>query len=217
MRTRRLIVMWIFAVATHVPQTPQHVNPLESKLVTGSQTTTSVNHISSLLRLARVWGGIESYGTDCAPPAEYRIPPIEGTLQDGLVQLKSQDNSLIWKIQGDGILISRHPQLTSILDTKLSEFSFYGSDAPDKTTDRLLNLPVVKDQIARLKLTLRPPELGFAQLPVNAGPQKQISLKSLTLRQALNAIAGADHPRVWLYEQSTCAGQTTILVQWLVK
>ena len=216
MRPFRLIAIWA-VVATSASQSPQPASPLERELAIDSQITTSVNHISAMLRKAGVWGGIESYDTDCRPASEYRIPSLDGTLQNGLVQLKSQDSSLSWKVKGEGVLISQHAQLTSLLDTKVPELTFHGSDAADKSTDKLLNLPTIRDQMTKLKLTLRSPELGFAQLPAHPGSEEPITLKNITLREALNAIAKADHPRVWLFEQSACTGQTTILVQWLVK
>lgn len=217
MRPIRQAAISALVIAISASQAPQLASPLEKRLAIDSQTTTSVNHISALLRRAGAWGGIESYDSDCRQAPEYRIPSLDGTLEDGFVQLKSQDNSLSWKVQDDGILISRHAQETSLLNTKLPELKFYRHDAPEKSTDKLLNSPAIKDQVTRLKLTLRSPELGFAQLPAHVGSEEQIIPKDFTLRQALNAIAKADHPRVWLFEQSTCAGQTTILVQWLVK
>ncbi|HYL62898.1 MAG TPA: hypothetical protein VE077_09770 [Candidatus Methylomirabilis sp.] len=213
----RLIAICVIVVVTSTSQTLRLANPLEKKLAVDSQTTTSVNHVSALLRRAGVWGGIESYDTDCGSPLEYRIPSLDGTVRDGLVQLKSQDNSLSWKVQGDGILISRHAQETSLLDAMVPDLTFYGRDPADKSTDKLLNLPAVKDQMTKLKLTLRSPELGFAQLPAHVSSVEQITLKNLTLREALNAIAKSDRPRVWLFGQSACGGQTTVLVQWLVK
>ena len=217
MRPRVLIATWILFAGTCAPQTNHRTSSLEKRLAIGTQTTTSINHITTLLRQAGVWGEVETYHSDCAPPSEYRIPPFDGTLEEGLTQLRSQDNSLQWKAQDDGIVVSRNFPANSLLDAKLPQVTFLQGEPPEKSTDRLLNLSAVKNRMAELKLTLRPPELGFARLPVDAGSEKPVVLGGLTLRQALNAIARADHPRVWLFQQIACNGRTTVRVQWLVK
>ena len=199
------------------PQHPAGDDPLKRKVSVEPQTARPVDYVASLLLLAGVAGGIEDYPSGCDSSQEIRMPPLDGTLEDGLSQLKGQDNSLRWRVQDDGILVSKNPPATSLLDTKVGDFKFYRHDNAEEPTDRLLSLPIVKGRISTLNLTLLPPEIGFAQARVERRPEDQVVLKDTTLREALNAIARADHPRVWLFEQRPCEGQTFLRIQWLVK
>lgn len=184
-------------------------------VTTESQTASSLNHVSFLLGQAGVWGGIEDYRSDCGPEQVLRLPAIKGTLQDALTQLKAQDASIIWRAEDDGIQVRRNPPAKSILDVKINEFTFDKNSAPDKNTDALLGLPVVKQRIAALDFSIQSAELGFAQARTKS--QDILTLRNISLREGLNAIARSPHPRVWLFRQTMCGGQTTLQVQWVVK
>ena len=218
-----MLILRLFSIALVAsafllaPQRANSDDPLKRKVSVEPQTARPVDYVASLLLLAGVAGGIEDYAPGCDSSQEIRMPPLGGTLEDGLSQLKGQDNSLRWRVQDDGILVSKNPPATSLLDTKVGDFKFYRHDNAEEPTDRLLNLPIVKGRLSALSLTLLPPEIGFAQARVERRPEDQVVLKGTTLREALNAIARADHPRVWLFEQRPCEGQTVLRIQWLVK
>jgi hypothetical protein len=196
-------------------QTRTSHSTLATKLDVDSQSISSVNYVSFLLRQANAWGGIEEY-TGCDPDPDLRMPPLNGTLQDGLIQLRAQDTSLNWKAEQDGIVVSRNAPKESFLDTRIEKIEFAKFDPMDKITDALLNAPAVQRRITAQNLTVRSPELGFAQAKVDS--EEQLTLENVTLRQALNAVArSGSRPRVWLFRQTTCNGQKTILVQWLVR
>lgn len=198
-----------------VSQRGSVVNPSETRVAVEPQTTSSVNYASSLLRQANLWGGIEDYRTDCSPDVEMRLPPLTGTLKDALTQLEAQDTSLKWGVEEDGIFVRKNLPATSLLDTKIAQFTFDKNDSPDKATDALLSVPTVRSQIRTLNMSVRSPEPGFAQ--PKATSENRVTLTNVTFRQALNAIARATHPRVWLFRQTACGGQKTLLVQWVVK
>lgn len=218
MHTAKSIWLWIGILAvTSTLQGPQSYDPTSKHVTVESQETTPINYISTLFRTADVWGGIENYRLDCAPKLEIHLPPTNGTLGDALMQLKAQDNSIQWRAEGGGIHVRIKQPATSLLDTDIGDFSFYKHDRAEQLTDRLLNLSAIRARETQLKLTPRAAELGFAQPRVAAVPADQVILHAANLRQALDAIASADHARVWLFEQNTCGDQTTFLIQWLVK
>jgi hypothetical protein len=218
MRTSKLLILCILFLAASSPcQDTRQTDPTERRVRIDPQTTTTINYVSALLQQAGLWGGIEDYRSDCSPDPEMRMPLLDGTVQDALTQLRGQDNAINWKVQGDGIVVSRRATKTWLLDTRIGDFTFYKRDHPEKSTDKLLNLPTVKEEMSRLNLALRPPEIGFAQPPIDTLPEGRVLLKEATFRDVLNAIARVDHPRVWLFRQTTCSGQTTLLIQWVVK
>ena|SRR2546421_222358 len=200
----RLLILSL--AANGALQTAVTQDPSGAQITLDSRTTSSVNHISILLRQAAVWGGIEDYRSDCGSDPDIRLPAVNGTLKEAFTQLMSQDASINWRAENDGILVRRNAPATSLLDTKITEFTFDTSDAPDKATDVLLNLPAVQRQITASNLSVRSPELGFAQ--ARSKSQDILTLKDITLRQGLNAIARSTHPRVWLPGKSLAKDRT---------
>jgi len=182
-----------------------------------AQNTTSTNYLAALFRNAGLWGGIESYKSDCTVSPEMHLPAVSTNVGDALIHLRSQDNSVAWSVDGDGILVRKNAPTTSLLDTNVGDFSFNKHNRAEEPTARLLNLPTIRARMAELKLEGRAPEIGFAQAQPILKPEDQITLKDPTFRQALNSIASVNHGRVWLFEQTVCAGQNTLLIQWLVK
>jgi hypothetical protein len=198
-------------------QARREQNPVNKVVRMDPQKSTSISRASALLRAAGVWGGIEDHRVDCSPDQERTFTALQGSLKEGLNQLGAMDRSVVWKEEHGGILIRRNPAPTSLLDTRIKEFGFNKSDRPDVPTDALIGLPAVRTEISRLKLSVRSPELGFAQMRPEAASDQRIILRNVTVREVLNAVASADHPRVWLFQETTCGGQTTLLIQWLVK
>jgi hypothetical protein len=205
-----------FALNPRAQVRPEH-DTVKNMVSMDARRDTSISHASSLLREAGVWGGIEEQRLDCSPDQQRSFPSLKGSLKEGLDQLTVMDSSLVWKEVDGGILIRRNPQHLSLLDTRIKEFGFDKRDRPEAATDALLSLSPVRRQITKLNLNVRSPELGFSQPRAEGYPDGQIILGNVTVRQALNAMASADHPKVWLFQETTCSGQTTLLIQWVVK
>ena len=187
----------------------------EEQITIESRTTTWVDQASSLLRQAAVWGGIEDYRSDCGTDPDLRLPAFSGTLREALTRLVSQDPNLSWQSTDDGILVRKNPPTRSLLDVRIAHFTFDKNGPPDRATNPLLNLPSVRRRMNALDMSVRSPELGFAQEKRNS--ESILTLKNITLRQGLNAIAHSSPPRVWLFRQSTCGGHRTIQIQWIIK
>ncbi|SRR6266403_1788318 len=191
--------------------------PTRKQVALEAQTATTTNYLATLFRNAGLWGGIESYKSGCAADPEMRLPALSTNVAEALANLSMQDNSLRWKVDGDGILVTKNAPANPLLDSRVGDFIFNKNSPPEEPTVRLLNLPIIRARMAEFKLTERPPEIGFAQAPVTLKAEDQISLRDPTFRQALNSIANVKHSRVWLFEQTTCSGRNTLLIQWLVK
>jgi len=90
-----LQILWILLLAA-IAASPEQPNPMARRLKIEAQDTTSVSYVSMLLREAGLWGGIESYSRTCDADVRVRVPPLSGTVADGLSQLGSRDKSLSW-------------------------------------------------------------------------------------------------------------------------
>jgi hypothetical protein len=198
-------------------QNAERPAPTQKQVALEAQTATSTNYLATLFRSAGLWGGIESYKSSCAADTEMRLPALSTNVGEALANLQQHDNSLTWKVDGDGILVTKNASANSVLDSRVGDFTFNKNSPPEEPTARLLSLPIIRARMAEFKLTERPPEIGFAQAPVALKPDDQISLRDPTFRQALSSIASVKHNRVWLFQQTTCAGRNTLLIQWLVK
>jgi hypothetical protein len=207
----------ISLVVTFTTNAQDNGAPLQRRVSSDQATARLASHVASLLRKAGTWGGVEEYRPDCRADLETKMPAFEGTLQEGLLRLKGKTQSLSWRVDDGGVIVSNGFPATSILDSNVDQFTFNIYDPPDRITDLLLSQTKVASEIATRKLSVRSPELGFAQARVDS--QEKITLRNVSLRQTLNGIAHSIHarPRVWLFDETTCSGHSAILVQWLVK
>jgi hypothetical protein len=181
-----------------------------------ARTTIPLNEVSSLLREANVWGGIENYRLRCEPEVEISTPEFHGTLDEGLKLVREQVGSLEWEAKDGGInLTVNSPHVSSVLDTRIEEFTFDEYDAVSLTTGSLLASPQVMKRINEEGLSIRSPELGFAQL--RAGSSRMIILRNVTVRDALNSIARLAFRRVWLYQEVRCGTNNTLKVDWPIR
>ncbi|MGH9701911.1 MAG: hypothetical protein ACRD4K_00940 [Candidatus Acidiferrales bacterium] len=143
------------------------------------------------------------------------MPPLDGTLGDGLVRMHHLDKSLRWQIIGDGLAVVKGNPAHSILNSRIDQFSFNAYDLPDKITNDLLKNPPVASSIARQGFSVGSPEFGFAQ--ASAESEKKVTLNGITVREVLNTIAKSSHPRVWLLKQWSCDGRKELTINWIVK
>jgi len=192
-------------------------SPLQRRVSSDAESDTLTEHIALLLQKAGTWGGIEDYDSGCVSDSERKIPAFDGTLEEGLTRLKKETSSLRWRIQDDGVLVSRGAVPTSTLDLIVDQFTFGVNDPPSRVTDALLSASSIAREMAAQKILVKTPELGFAQ-PKTAS-EENVTLTNVSLRQVLNTVAHLkeSHHRVWLFEQMSCAGRKTVLIQWIVK
>ena len=143
---------------------------LKTKISLHPQTARPMEYVALLLRRSGVAGGLENYDATCSDEPEVRVPAFEGTLEDGLAQLRHLAPSLRWAVLEGTIVVAKgSTSAPSILDTKIDRFSFNGNDPPSKVTDALLATPSVSKNIADHGFVVGSPELGFAQAKTSTG------------------------------------------------
>ncbi|MGB2592607.1 MAG: hypothetical protein WBG02_02900 [Candidatus Acidiferrum sp.] len=188
---------------------------LNKKLSLDAQKATAVNYIISMLRQSGASGGIEEYDSGCGAEPDMQIPALNGTLGDGLSRMNQLAKSINWRTSDEELLVVKGSPESSILDTRIEQFTFNANAPPNKSTGAILASPAVSKSIAQQRLIVGSPELGFAQ-PRNQSERKVV-LKNVTMREALNSVAKSSHPRVWLFRQRTCDGHKNLTVSWVVK
>ncbi len=211
MRNTATILFLVLALQSHASG-----GVLDRKVSMPAQNSTPLNYVAELLALASIGGGIEDHTATCEQDKEVNLAKADGSLEEALIQLRTKASSVRWHEVGGELLVTRGAAPKSLLDARVSAFTFDAFGLPDQVTGDLLGQPEIKRQIAQERLALTPPELGFAQAKTKL--KKEVTLRHVTLREALTAISrSSDHPRVWLFQERTCSGQTAVRIQWVVK
>jgi len=188
---------------------------LNKKISVQARTARPVDYIALILREGGTPGGIEDFASGCEEDSELQMPPLEGTLGDGLRLTRRRAGVLRWQPLNNFLLVVKGAPGPSILDTKVNDFTFNVSDPPSKTTNILLTTPAATSRMTQLGMSVGSPELGFAQAKKQS--DEKVDLKDVTVLEILNVIAKSPRPRVWLYRQRTCGGHTIVTVNWPVK
>jgi|SRR5579859_7766882 len=190
------------------------------------QTTISLEHqvssvsdqLNAIVTRARIPSGIESYSPDCNKKAERDFPSFNGTIADALQSVVSVDNSYSWHQEHGVLMIQANNRRPSVVDVVVRSFSFRRSDDVTKISGDLFTSPEVIQYKSEHKLRQLIHHLGFETSPMQSEKEETpILLKDVTVREALNVIATMDHPKVWIYRESSCDGRVSFSVTWTLR
>lgn len=197
----------------------QPTSILKQQLSVEAQSTTPADYVAYVLRRAGAPGGIEEPAAACGTYPERSFKKAKSSLDEALAQLNASRSDYSWSETGGVVLVRQSGAKQSLLDTDISEFTFDRRTPLYSITDRLLALTEVQTQVAKENLFERSPEFGFAQLsqPSKAAEGDSVTLKNLTLRQALSKVALARQSAVWHFRETNCDGRRTFTLTWIVK
>jgi hypothetical protein len=182
-------------------------NLWEQMLTMPAQEQIAHRYVAHVLLTAGVRGGLEQKDNGCAL-VKQEYPEFHGSIQEALQFIRSSGGAQYIGVQrGQALFIRSVPQTESLLDTRISRFSFKPNEDPLAIQGKLFNLPEVRKRAQELKLEERPPEGGFSQRP-GKEPAEQIKIEGVSLREALERITLAhNHPLLWSYWEYSCNGK----------
>jgi len=161
---------------------------------------------------------VESYLPECGKEAEHEFPNFTGTITAALDKVSSGTDSYTWKEEHGTLLVQGANRKPSVLDIVVKSFSFRPNEPVLKTSGNLFSLPEVLQYMTAQGLTQWGPEIGFAQFKKkNKKPEAKVTLNNVSVREALEAIASAGHPKVWFYTESSCNRKRSFSLNWTLK
>ncbi|MEW6130728.1 MAG: hypothetical protein AB1757_27100 [Acidobacteriota bacterium] len=167
------------------------------------------------LASARVPGGIITI-LDCADtqnPQVTRLP--QPTLRETLDAIVFGNPEYRWQIDEGVINLLTTKDEPSLLKVQVNRLKVEKVRSIGAILDALINLPEVKEAIARLNLK---PGLKIMIGPVNpTPPQYTLIYENISVRDALNKIAGLHGRAVWEYKERRCDGKTEFSIDFVVE
>jgi hypothetical protein len=163
-------------------------------------------------------GGVAKV-SDCNE-ATYIFRPRDSSLRGVLDSIVSTDPRYIWEVKDNVINVIPRNKLSPFLAVRISRFDLTDVESPREALSQLLALPEL--QKAQLSLGPHAVQGGVHVFGPQGSPPKEtkkisVSLKGVTVREALNAIARADGSAVWWFRQSECGGRKTFSLDFATK
>lgn len=147
---------------------------------------------------------------DCSPPATYSFTPRDSSLNGVLDSIVSADPRYRWEVRDRLINVLPRSGLPPFFAVRIPKFEISGAKTPNEALFQLLAIPEVRQ--AQLNLGRHAVQGGvypFCPQGCLGKNTKEISvsLKDVTVREALNAIARADGSAVWRFSRWECSGR----------
>jgi hypothetical protein len=157
---------------------------------------------------ADVSGGVAKV-SGCDERVKDSIRPYDRSLRGVLNAIVSTDSRYTWEIKDDVINVIPSSGLPAFLLVRVSKFELAEVDSPSEALSQLLAIP----EVHQAQLSLGPRAVqGGAYVFCPGCPAKErktfsVSVKGVTVRESLNAIARAHGSAVWSFRQSQCGGR----------
>lgn len=152
-------------------------------------------------------GGVAKL-SDCNDPT-FSFKPQDYSLRGVLDSIVSSDPRYMWEIKDGVVNVVPDKRLPSFLAVRISKFEISDVESLREVLSLLLSLPEVRE--AQRSLGSQAVQGGsYAFCPGGCSPKEKrisISLKDVTVREALNAIARTHGNAVWWFRPSECRGR----------
>jgi hypothetical protein len=207
----------VFATVIYSYQQGTALNNLLDRQVNApnlEEVTASQAALNTLIS-AGAPGGIAT-SLDCSTPETYTFKPSNSSLRAVLESIVSTDTQYEWEIK-DGVINviprSGEPQFLSTHIPKLK----IKEETINEALSKLLEIPEVRQLLP--SLGRRYIQTGVYPFNSDGSPPKEakkisVSLKDVTVREALNAIARKHGSVVWMFTQKRCGEAGFFSIQW---
>jgi hypothetical protein len=157
---------------------------------------------------ADVPGGVAKV-SGCDERVKDSIRPYDHSLRGVLNAVVSSDSRYTWEIKDDVINVIPSSGLPEFLLVRVAKFELAEVESPSEALSQLLAIPEVHQ--AHLSLGPRTVQGGtYVFCPGCPAKEKKtfsVTVKDVTVRDSLNAIARAHGSAVWSFRQSQCGGR----------
>lgn len=193
---------------------------LKRKAVTRSNERTT-NALTTALSTAGVPGGIATV-TGCGEDVRYGFPSPGATLRDALNAIVATNPEYAWRLENGLINVFPRSGDPLFLALRISQLKVSEARSLDEALSEILALPEVQGRVVQLHMSEGYRRIGMSDLrrpgsaPINER-RYSISLRNVTLREALNAIARLHGRAVWEYRERHCNDKTEFQIQLLVR
>lgn len=168
---------------------------------------------------AGVPGGVVNV-SDCNQPATHSFTPRDSSLRGVLDAIVATDPLYRWEVTEGAINVIPGNQLPTFLAVRMSRFDIVEVASPREVIPQLFKVPEV--QRAQAALGRHAVQGGVQPFcpegcPPNEKKKISMSLKNVTVREVLNAVAREHGSAVWWFRQSECGGQKTFSLDFAVR
>jgi hypothetical protein len=210
----------IIAVTTYPRQkvnSSDNILDKQVKAVNLEQVTAGQAALNTLLG-ANMAGGVAEV-QDCSGQTSYTFTPVESSLRGILDSIVSLAPQYRWEIKDNVInFIPRDDEL-QFLAVHISKLDINQVGSPNEALTQLLATPEVQN--AQRNLGPRSVQGGTypfcPQCPAKEIKKFSVSLKNVTVREALNAIASAHGSAVWWLSQAQCGESKSFSIRFATK
>ncbi len=213
-----LMGLLLLIAATIYPspqQTPSdNVLARQVKGVHLASVTTAQAAVNALITAGAPGGITVTY--DCNQPASFTFSPADSSLRGALESIVTTDPKYVWEVKRSVInLVPRNGE-PRLLKVRVSKLQIIGAKTVNEGLDQLLATPEVR----KLNLGRRFVQGGVYRFnPQNPTPKVgrkiSLSLRNVTVREALNAIARAHGNAVWILTQGECDGRNLFSIDFV--
>jgi len=218
------IVIFALSVSAQKAQTSESSASESILRRTALMTHDRVNTTSALtmaLSSAGIPGGIVTV-SGCGEDVTYIFRSSGVTLRDVLNAIVATNPQYAWRINRGAINVTPKRGYPSLLNLRISELNVREARSVDEALSQILVIPEVQKRIHELNLKRGFMRIGMRDLrrPGSVGasePHYNFSLRNVTFREALNAIARAHGRAVWEYRERHCDGKVEFQIQFLVR
>jgi hypothetical protein len=162
-------------------------------------------------------GGIVSI-QDCREPARYSLAPNVLSFKGLLESIVEVEPKYQWRIENGVVnLFPRYVNL-SFPDYQITSLMVENAETLNDAVIQLLSNPDVQQGISKFRLEyLYRGGIGYyGKHQNNASSQRfSLSLRNITLREALNAIVRAHKKGAWIYTEGHCNGNNWVEIKLL--
>jgi hypothetical protein len=176
---------------------------------------------AKVLSAAGTPGGIAAV-TGCDQEATYMFPMSGASLRARLDGIVSTDPRYGWRFGHGVVNISPRSGDPALLSLRVSKVKVRAARSLSEAVNQLFAIPAVQNRMTELHLSSGPTRTGIGDLKRpnsgggNDGRLYSLSLRNVTVREALNAIVRAHGKAVWAYLERRCNGSAEFQIQFLV-
>jgi hypothetical protein len=196
-------------------QTTQMARPSADEMLDRPLPGNEVEYLTTSNAFSRALGGVGLAGgsvriLDCRGDYFKQLwSPLDKTLRQALDTIVEMDPRYRWQLADEVIDLLPATGEPALLQTRIREFSVEDITSAIDTVTPLLKLPEVNK--AMTELNLKP---GVGVFITSRTPKPfSVTLKNVTLQQALNAIARAQGRAVWDYVETHCEDRHEVVIR----